>query len=133
MVVVAMKLIRQPRYSNTCGHAVVAMLAGTTVPRVAAVLAHDRPTTWRELYSVLFAFGVVCGPVLVPSFEEEDMPGTCVVQVPSDSPAIKHWVLKHGPDVYDPAVGVYPACTLPYTRYPATRVLQCADVRSRKV
>ena len=127
-----MNLITQPPSSHMCGHAVVAMLAGTTPERVADVLAHDRPTTWTELYSVLFMFGVVCAPKLVPCFGPDDMADVAVVALPSCTPAYGHWVLKIGGLVYDPARDEpYSVEALPFELTPSSKVITFATVRNR--
>ena len=128
-----MRLVRQPRHSNTCGHACIAMLADVPIRHVIAALAHDRPTAWKALYSTAFVFGIVCSPELVPVFEVDDMAPVCVVAVPGASQAVGHWVVKYGDIVYDPAVGRRYADELPFQTSPIYRVVKCAVVHNVKV
>lgn len=124
-----MRLVLQNAYDSTCGHACVAMLANTTIPAVVAALGHKRPTTWRELYSVLCLLGVVAAPKMVPIFASEAMPPVAVVQLPSGSPALRHVVVACGGTVYDPgAGGLYAVESLPFTDRPSDEVLWCAEV-----
>lgn len=57
-----------------CGQTVVAMLAHTNPTRVAALLGHAGPPTWRELYSVLHVLGVVCDVRQAPCFHMLELP-----------------------------------------------------------
>jgi len=122
-----MKLIYQRQNSNMCGHACVAMLANTTPDRVAQVLGHKHPTAWRELYTLLFHFGVVCEFELVPCFSEREFPPVAIVVLPSLCATLKHVVVKYGDEIYDPACGVYMAASLEYSIKP-TEVLKYARV-----
>jgi len=124
-----MRLVRQGEYSNTCGHACAAMLANTTLERVVSILDHDRPTKWHELQGILFILGVVADVDMVPCFSPEEMPRVCMVTVPTASPAIKHFVVKYGGEVYDPARGIYPVWQLPFSPR-AAEVLRYARVRN---
>lgn len=114
-----------------CGHAAIAMLAASSLERVATMLGHRGPTTWREVYSALFTLGVVCDPELRACFTPTALPPVAVVQVPSGSPAIHHWVVVAGGVVYDPArAATYAAVELPFAIKPATAVLRVAAVRN---
>ena len=126
-----MTLVQQPPGSRLCGHAIIAMLARTTTGRVAANLGHERPTTWRELYSILHLFGIICDPKLQPCFDLVDLPPVAVVVVPSGSPVVGHWVLKYGDQIYNPACSEpYPAADLPFALKPSSDVVKFAAVRN---
>lgn len=107
-----------------CGHACVAMLANTTPERVATVLSSDGPTSWRELYSTLFAFGVVCDAGLVPVFDPADIPPLAVVRLPGPG-SFGHWVVVCRGTVYDPAGYTYHAGEL---TFPALNPVKYARV-----
>lgn len=123
-----MNLVVQPEHSTACGHAVVAMLANTTTERVIAVLGHRRPTTWRELCSMLFAFGVVCEPEMVPVFSVWDLPHTAVLALPGRG-RYGHWVAIEGEEVYDPAGAIYPTDTLRFLSPSPSDIIMCGAVR----
>lgn len=124
------KHILQPE-ANMCGQTIAAMLAHTTVARVAALLGHKGPTTWQELYSVLHILGVVCDKQLVPVFGPEDMPRVAVVRCPTGTSVIKHWVAVYDGVVYDPArVWEYPLEEMRFSLLPPGSVLYCAEVHN---
>jgi hypothetical protein len=109
------------------------MLAGTTIATVKHALRHDRPTTWRELYTTLFTFGVVCAPDLTPVFTPDALPEVAVLMIPGGSPLARHWIIKYGDEVYDPARGVYDLWSIPFVAAPATAVVRYASVWNKTV
>ena len=122
-----MRLVQQPPNSTTCGHAVVAMLANKTYASVCNALGHTKPTTWREMYTMLFTFGVVCDAGMVPVFGVADIPPVGVLLFPSG--VLGHLAVCYGGYVYDPAYDeVYDTEALPFRKYPANSVLFCSRV-----
>ena len=101
------------------------MLANTSIDRVIAVLRHDRGTTWRELYSTLFAFGVVCAPELEPAYEADELPPVAVVMLPGSA---KHWVVKQDDLIYDPNGSIYAVDELRFRVGPANEQIKYATV-----
>lgn len=104
------------------------MLINSTPEQVSEFLNNDGPTKWYELYSVLHAYGVLCAPRLKLCFDLEDLPEVAVMSVPSGSPATKHWVVRYGANVYDPACGVRSVYDLMFPHSPSNRVNKYATV-----
>lgn len=79
---------------------------------------------------MLFLFGVVCSPELVPVTDTGCMPRVAVVLLPG---VIEHWVVKSDCSIYDPAGYVYMVGELPFDEATsAERVIKCAEVISRR-
>lgn len=125
-----MNLHLQEPGSNMCGHCVVAMFAGCHPREVRDSLQHARPTTWRELYSILFAHGVVCEPELVIALESEDLPERAVIRLPGPTPTFGHWVAYADGLVYCPVRGRYHPDEIRYQTTPAHRAVKYAKVTS---
>ena len=125
-----MKLWLQGPGSDMCGHCVVAMFAGCHPNEVKDSLRHDRPTTWRELYSVLFTHGVVCEPELVIAHETLDLPERAVIRLPGATVQLGHWVAYADGEVYCPCKGLYPPEEIRYHYAQVSRVVKYAEVKN---
>ena len=96
-----MQLIRQPKGSMLCGHAVVAMICGCTIDDVRPVIRHDGPTYAPELIAALRHFGVRCGSrlrSLDPAWPV--LPQRAVVRIVREDES--HWILAFDGKLYDP-------------------------------
>ena len=125
-----MNLIKQPRNSRLCGQCCVAMLSNHPLEDVIGQI-RDTVTTWREIRSALFQFGVIAEEKMQPAFRASDIPPTAVLMVPTGSSLMKHAVVAHGGTVYDPAHGTYPVEHLMFASTPSHEVIRFAKVTHR--
>lgn len=106
----------------SCGQAVVAMVARTTLRAVCDTLGHAGPTRWRELHTLLHVLGVPCEAHPVPVYHPADLPGLGVLGLPTGG-VYGHWAAVADGMVYDPGEdGPYPTHGLEYSTYPSRTI-----------
>lgn len=106
------------------------MLAGVPLEDVIGQIS-DTATTWREIRSALFQFGVVAEEKLQPAYYAGDTPPVAVVFLPTVAVELKHAVVVKDGDVYDPRYSEpYSAEEFQFAYGPAQDVIRFAKVTS---
>lgn len=121
-----MKLVMQPKDSRLCGQACIAMLTNSPLEDVIGMIGQTL-TTWNELYSALFQFGITCVPDLEPAFGAFDLPDLAILLCPAGG-GMKHAVLYDRGMIYDPGMGVYPAGAVDWAHSPAHRIIKFSAI-----
>lgn len=104
---ICMKILIQPTGSKTCGHHCVAMITGHSVDHVIKSIGHQRATTTKMVANLLIEYGYTC-PMKLTRYKRQELPETCILKYRFAGRSTGHWVVKHGPLIYDPSIGVYP-------------------------
>lgn len=104
-----MKLIRQPPNSSLCGQCCIAMICDVPLAQVVGYIGTDT-TTEVELKRAVEFFGPT---------------QTVTLQLIGN----KHWVVKKGRKIYDPAAGVFRGLPNYLKR---EEITQCLDIKSQE-
>jgi hypothetical protein len=105
-----MKLVRQPKGSNLCGQAVVAMLTGVTLDEAVKSM-HTRGTTrTRQLIDALSGTGIVPSERLHRfHLAHATLLRNAILKMHWKGRYKSHWVLLCDDQIFDPEYGVTPA------------------------
>ena len=95
--------VREPT-DLQCGQAVLAMISGLTVDRVAAELENERETDLREMKGFLRRHGFRISDERIPVREREELPSLCLLSL--ETPRCWHWSLYCEGLFYDPEHGI---------------------------
>jgi hypothetical protein len=87
-----------------CGQAVLSMITGLQVEKVAEELHNDRETNLREMKSFLRAHGAWISDERIPVTDKEQLPPLCMLSL--ETPRCWHWSLFCEGVFYDPEHGV---------------------------
>jgi hypothetical protein len=99
-----MEFIRQPPESRLCGQSVVAMVLGIPLGEACRRVGHSHATQTKDL---IRALGEICLDDRLIEIRHRPLPEYAVVKVVQlgrDPRTGFHWVLRRGPEVYDPAL-----------------------------
>lgn len=98
-----------------CGQAVLAMLTGIDVGKVAEILGNDRETKLSEMKDFLMANGILLAGTRCEARSAEDLPDIALLSL--ETPRCWHWSLFAHGTFYDPEHGVmqgFPECARKY-------------------
>ena len=98
-----------------CGQAVLAMLTGIDVGKVAEILGNDRETKLSEMKDFLMANGILLAGTRCEARSAEDLPEIALLSL--ETPRCWHWSLFAHGTFYDPEHGVmqdFPECARKY-------------------
>ncbi len=98
-----------------CGQAVLAMLTGVSVEKVAGELENERETNLREMRGFLASHGLKMADERKRAESKAELPGVCVLSL--ETPRCWHWSLYCEGTFYDPEHGVmedFPECKRKY-------------------
>ena len=98
-----------------CGQAVLAMLTGLSVQKVAEELNNDRETNLKEMKSFLRAHGLRISDERKQAERRTELPPVCLLSL--ETPRCWHWSLYCEEIFYDPEHGVmddFPVCARKY-------------------
>ncbi len=87
-----------------CGQAVLAMITGVPVERVAAELDNFRETTLKEMKDYLCSYGFRVSNERIQAESREELPELCFLSL--ETPRCWHWSLYCNGTFYDPEHGV---------------------------
>lgn len=99
-----MKLVKQPKDSNLCGQACVAMLCGLTLEQAILLVGTRGKTHTKPLKKALRAFGVHCGDRRVRGMPNKDETALLFWKGGGTK---GHWMVWHKGKYYDPVAGVF--------------------------
>jgi hypothetical protein len=108
----------QPKGSNMCGQACVAMAAGVSLSTVATIMGKG-PTTGKDLHHALKRFKIDSSEKVVrigpnsriwKSTQSRyfDLPARCIAKCRSGNCTFSHWILIWDGKTYDPYPGTVP-------------------------
>lgn len=100
-----MHILKQPT-PTTCGQTCVAMLATATVEAVCMAIGTGGPTRTHQLVAGLRAFGLKCGPRLLPLRQVKGLNTRAIAKLTPAKGGGGHWVLWLGSGYIDPMVGL---------------------------
>ena len=104
-----MRLIRQPKNSQQCGQACVAMIAGVSLSHSLQVFGWNGCTSVKRMVKALTAYNISLPKhQLTRMGRNTVLPNNCILKLRwTDYKGIQqsHWVVKHGKDIYDPGRG----------------------------
>ena len=95
--------VREPT-DLQCGQAVLAMISGLTVDRVAAELENERETDLREMKGFLRRHGFRISDERIPVRDRKELPPLCLLSL--ETPRCWHWSLYCEGLFYDPEHGI---------------------------
>lgn len=98
-----------------CGQAVLAMLTGISVKRVAEELENFRETNLKEMKDYLRAKGFSVSDDRRQAQSKNDLPDVCLLSL--ETPRCWHWSLFCNGTFYDPEHGImndFPECERKY-------------------
>ena len=87
-----------------CGQAVLAMITGVSVEKVAEELCNDRETNLKEMKGFLRRHGIWVSDERVQITEMSELPALCMLSL--ETPRCWHWSLYQEGTFYDPEHGV---------------------------
>ncbi len=87
-----------------CGQAVLSMVTGIPVEKVAKLLSNDRETTLREMKQFLREHGFSVSDVRMQATDRSQLPPLCLLSL--ETPRCWHWSLYCEGVFYDPEHGV---------------------------
>jgi hypothetical protein len=104
-----MKHVQQPKGSNQCGQACIAMLSGCPLEVAIELVGKKGKTRTKDLASVInrrsvgFLVGLSCPDRLIPLREKYgDLPRYCIVKACSQNRKRSHWMLIFNYLLHDP-------------------------------
>ena len=98
-----------------CGQAVLAMVTGIPVEKVAKELNNERETNLKEMKSFLSNHGFIISELRKEANNKNDLPPLCILSL--ETPRCWHWSLYYNGTFYDPEHGVmndFPICKRKY-------------------
>ncbi len=87
-----------------CGQAVLAMLSGSTVEEMIALVGTDRETNLRQMFSALDALRIRYNSERIAVMSKDRLPDICILSL--ETPRCWHWSLYFKGVFYDPEHGV---------------------------
>ena len=98
-------LIKQPKDSNLCGQACVAMIAGISLKESIRLFGSRGKTGTKTLYHALKERGMTCSEKAV-RIKNNNKPKICIVTIHYTGYKNKHFCVWNNNKYYDPARGI---------------------------
>lgn len=106
-----MKIIyqRQPKGSNICGQACIAMLANISLEESIKIFGTRGKTSTKDIINALNKLDILCSQKLIRIRKNESKSNLCIVTnyTVINGKKYKHWVIYYKNKYYDPAIGVF--------------------------
>ena len=98
-------LIKQPKGSNLCGQACVAMITGISLEESIKLFGSKGKTGTKQLYYALKERGITCSEKAV-RIKNNNKPEFCIITIHYTGYKNKHFCVWNNNKYYDPARGI---------------------------